>query len=90
LSDQGQRFDLIIQDATTSFSARGDGATVEFMGNTDREMTPVAVYPLATTEVYQLTLDANGRGKLIWAVTKNRVGPLAMTKGSLFVADCAR
>jgi len=86
---EGNDFDLIIKDAAETFSARGDGATVvRVHGNTDREMTLIAIYPLATTEVFQLTLDANGRGKLIWASTKNRV--VGTTKGSLFVADCAR
>src|SRR6266446_8392912 len=81
----GDDFDLIIKDAWATFSARGDEATVvRIYGDTDREMTLVAIYPLGSTEVYQLTLDANGRGKLIWATTKNGFGPLIKTKGSLF------
>jgi hypothetical protein len=83
---QGE-FDLIIKDAATTFSARGDGATiVRAHGTTDHRMTLVVIYPRVTVETYQLALDINGRGKLIWTTTKDGVA----TRGSLFVADCAR
>ena len=47
-------------------------------------------YPQHVTEVYQLTLNENGRGTLIWSNIKNRSGPLGITRGAVFTTTCNR
>jgi hypothetical protein len=84
-------YDIIAKDAQTTFSARGDGArVVKVNGSDDLRFTLVVVYPNPVTEIYQFSLDQWGRGTLIWASVKNRVGPLAITKGTLFTATCSK
>jgi hypothetical protein len=50
----------------------------------------VVVYPQHVTEMYQLTLNENGRGTLIWSNVKNRAGPLGITRGFVFTATYDR
>jgi hypothetical protein len=84
-------YDLVIKSAITTITARGDGGKVVKMhGVDDNVATFVVVYPLATTEVYQLTLNAFGQGTLIWAVLKNRAGSSGITRGSVYTATCGR
>jgi len=90
LRDAAGQYDLVIKDAGSSFSAKGDGAKVfKVDGDDDQRFTLVVVYPLPVTEMYQFTLDQSGRGTVIWAAVKN--GLLArVTKGSLFTATCSK
>jgi hypothetical protein len=82
-------YDIVIKSAITTITARGDGGkVVKVHGMDDKVATFVVVYQLATTEVYQLTLNAFGHGTLIWAVLKNRGGSLGITRGSLYTATC--
>jgi hypothetical protein len=91
IQNKPNEYDIIIKDAITSFSVRGDGATVvKVQGSDNAVMTLVAIYPLHVTEVYQLTLDAAGRGTLIWAVMKNRTPLLGITSGATFISECLR
>ena len=84
-------YDLVIKSAITTITARGDGGkVVKVHGVDDNVATFVVVYPLATTEVYQLTLNAFGHGTLTWAVLKNRAGSLGITRGSVYTATCDR
>jgi hypothetical protein len=84
-------YDVVMKNAANAFSARGDGArVVKVHGEDDNVATFVVVYPLHTTEVYQLTLNRSGRGTLIWSSLKNRIAPAGVTRGALFSATCAR
>jgi len=81
---------IVVKDAATTFSAKGDGAEVVRVNGSDNlRFTLVAVYPLAVTEVYQFVLDQRGRGTLIWASVKNQVGFTGVTRGTLFTATCS-
>jgi hypothetical protein len=91
LRDRAGGYDVISKDVNTTFSAKGDGAqVVKVNGSEDLRFTLVVVYPNPVTEIYQFSLDQRGRGTLIWAAVKNRVGPLAITKGTLFTATCSK
>ena len=59
-------------------------------GVNDNVATFVVVYPQNVTEVYQLTLNENGRGTLIWSNIKNRAGSLGITRGAVFTTTCNR
>jgi len=84
-------YDVIVKHSMGSLSAREDGAkVVKANGSSDNVMTLVVSYPLSVTEIYQLTLDARGRGTLLWSNHKNRSGPLGVTRAWLFVAECSR
>jgi hypothetical protein len=84
-------YDVVVKSVGNTFSARGDGArVVKVHGVDDNVSTFVVVYPLHTTEVYQLTLNGSGRGTLIWTSLKNRVAPLGVTRGAVFSAACDR
>jgi hypothetical protein len=89
--DAQDKYDVVIKDAMTTFSANGDGAkVVRVDGSDDRAFTLLVAYPHPITELYQLTLDQYGRGTLIWASVKNRSPPLGITKGTLFTATCSK
>jgi hypothetical protein len=93
MRDATGAYDIIAKDTMTTFSARGDGAqVVKINGSDDLRFTLVVVYPKPVTELYQFTLDRSGRGTLIWAAVKNQlqVGPIGMTKGTLFTATCSK
>jgi hypothetical protein len=84
-------YDLVVKSVGYTFSARGDGAAVvKVHGVNDNVATFVVVYPQDVTEVYQLTLNENGRGTLIWSNLKVRAGSLGITRGALFTASCNR
>ena len=86
-------YDIILKDAARAISAREDGATVVKSHGLpdDNIITLIAAYSeQQVTEVYQLILNFQGRGIFIWGVLKNRAGPLAITRGAVFVAECAR
>ena len=84
-------YDVIAKDVRTTFSAKGDGARVVKVNGSDHlRFTLVVVYPKPVTEIYQFSLDQRGRGTLIWASVKNRLGPIAVTKGTLFTAACSK
>lgn len=84
-------YDVLVKSAGNTFSARGDGAkVVKVHGDDDNIATFVVVYPLHTTEVYQLTLNRSGNGTVIWSNLKNRVAPLGITRGAVFSAACSR
>src|SRR3954452_3867998 len=58
-------YEIVIKDAVTTFSARKDGAQIVKVNGSDRgAFTLLAVFPLGTTEIYQLMLDQNGKGVL--------------------------
>jgi hypothetical protein len=83
------KYDIIIKDALTTFSARDDRASIQAEEGSDNGIiTIVATYPIGTIEVYMLALDREGTGRLIWTSMKNRV--VGTTKGSLFTATCQR
>jgi hypothetical protein len=83
------KYDIIIKDALTTFSAREDRASIQAEEGSDNGIiTIVATYPIGTIEVYMLALDREGTGRLIWTSMKNRV--VGTTKGSLFTATCQR
>jgi hypothetical protein len=64
--DASGRHDVILKDAATTFSARGDGATiVRAEGMPKNELMLIAAYPLGTIETYQLVLNDRRRGTLI-------------------------
>jgi hypothetical protein len=91
LRDSTGNYDVVVKDAMTTFSAKGDGARVIKVGGADdRAFTLLVAYPHPITELYQLTLDSRGRGTLIWAGVKNRAPPLGVTRGTLFTATCAK
>jgi hypothetical protein len=91
LRDATGAYDVITKDRRTTFSARDDGAqVVKVNGSDDLRFALVVVYPLPVSEIYQFSLDQRGRGTLIWAAVKNRAGPLAVTKGTLFTAACSK
>ena len=84
-------FDVLVKSMGPAFSARGDGAqVVKVHGSDENVLTFIVVYPLHVTEVYQLTLNASGRGTLIWSNLKNRAAPMGVTRGAVFVAECSR
>lgn len=84
-------YDILVKSAGPAFSARGDGAQVVKVHGADESIiTLIVIYPLHVTEVYQLTLNANGRGTLIWSNLKNRSAPMGITRGAVFVAECSR
>jgi hypothetical protein len=84
-------YDLLIKDAAAALSARQDGASVvKLFGDDSKLLTLVVVYPTNVVEVYQLTLDVNGRGILIWSNLKNKSPPLGTTRGWVFISNCSR
>jgi hypothetical protein len=84
-------YGVITKDVQTTFSARGAGAkVVKVSGSDDLRFTLVVVYPNPITEIYQFSLDQRGRGTVLWAAVKNRVGLAAVTKGTLFTATCSK
>jgi hypothetical protein len=84
-------YDLLFRDKIGTRSARQDGATVAKVFGDDNKMLTIIVAYLATSviETYQLTLDGNGRGRLIWSNIKNRSGTMGITRGMLLVSDCS-
>ncbi len=83
-------YDIAIGSDAKTFSATADGAVIALTHEgTGRSLTLVAMYPAATVEVYQLTLDSKGRGILIWSSMKNGPPPAGIVKGSMFTAQCA-
>jgi hypothetical protein len=93
LRDASGGYDIISRDIRTTFSAKGDGAqVVKVNGANHLRFTLVVVYPNPVTEIYQFSLDQRGRGTLIWAAVKNGllVGPIGVTKGTLFTATCSK
>jgi hypothetical protein len=89
--DTNGDYDVLYKDAFNSGSVHGDGAKVFKVEGDDELLTLVAVYPQRVIEVYQLTLDAGGRGGLIWSSFKNRAGSLGpVTIGTLLAAQCSR
>src|SRR3954465_14824854 len=65
--DSAAAYDVIIKDAQTPFSAKGDGGRVfKVDGQDDQRFTLLIVYPHPVTEMYQFTLDEGGRGTVIW------------------------
>jgi hypothetical protein len=85
-------YDLLFKDRISSRSARQDGGTVVKVYGDDRQMlTMIVMYPTENViETFQLTLDGNGRGILIWSNLKNRSGPTRITRGMVLVADCSQ
>ena len=71
---------------------REDGAkVVRTHGDETGRLTLVAAYGDASiVEVYQLTLNAGGRGTLIWTNVKQLAGPAKVTRGAVFVSECSR
>jgi hypothetical protein len=91
LRDTTGNYDVIAKDVRTTFSAQGDGAQVVKVNGSDHlRFTLVVVYPKPVTEIFQFSLDQRGRGTLIWASVKNRVGPIGVTKGTLFTSTCSK
>lgn len=85
------KYDIVMKSKFNEFSAVGDGATViRIHGTDDNVSTFIVIYPLHATEVYQLTLNASGRGTLIWSNLKNRFAPMGITRGSVFIAECSK
>ncbi len=65
--DDRGHYDILYKDAFSSGSVTADGAKIlKLKGDDDELLTLVAVYPQRVIEVYQLTLNSNGRGGLIF------------------------
>lgn len=92
--DDSGNYDILYKDAVTTGSVTADGAKVlKLKGDDDQLLTLVAVYPQRVIEVYQLTLDSNGNGGLIWSSFKNRAGSIVgmpVTLGTLLSAKCSK
>ncbi|WP_133768768.1 hypothetical protein [Enterovirga rhinocerotis] len=87
LRNAGGEYDLTIRGLAGEFSARSDGASVtRVQGGTDTDFSLVATYPLQTVEVYQVELDAQGRGSLMWTTSKT----IPARRASVFFAECRR
>lgn len=86
LKRQGSEFDVQHADATgTSFSARGDGATV--VGReVDGVVQVVVAYPGMTIETYLFSKPENGRSTLAWTSSKQVSG--IADRASVFVSSC--
>ena len=83
------KFDIITKDAMKSFSYTDDGASIVTLEEGDNKKTLVVMHSNTVIEVFQLTLEKNGSGVLIWTATKNGAPNSLVTKGSLFTAICS-
>jgi hypothetical protein len=85
-------YDLLFKDTVGARSAREDGGTVsKIFGDGSKLLTLGVTYAkTSVVEVYQLTLDVNGRGTLIWSNLKNRSGPIGVTRGMVMTSNCSR
>lgn len=83
------KFDIITKDVRRSFSYTDDGASIVTLEEGDNKKTLVVMHSKTVIEVYQLTLEKNGSGTLIWTQTKNGAPISLVTKGSLFTATCS-
>lgn len=81
-------FDIVIVDSAGTFTAREDGAKVSVVKQDGGYITLLAVYPLKVVEIFQLLLDTNGKGQLIWSSIKNIDEQNNFIRGSMFVAEC--
>jgi hypothetical protein len=89
--EDDKSYDVIIKDASaTAFTAKGDGGAITPLKEEGGNITILVIYPLNVIEIYQLTLDSNGSGVLLFSTVKNGVGTIdhPVTKGSLFTAAC--
>src|SRR5262245_13930356 len=60
-------------------------------GGIANNSTFIVIYPATNVvETYQLNLDGNGRGILIWSNIKQKSGPMGTTQGMLLVSNCSR
>ena len=83
------KFDIITKDAMKSFSYTDDGASIVALEEGNNKKTLVVMHSNTVLEVFQLTLEKNGSGTLIWTATKNGAPNSLVTKGSLFTAKCS-
>lgn len=87
----GLDYDVLFRDPLGMRSVRsGSGTVVKVEGDDNHDLTLVVVYPLGTVELYQLTLDQNGRGQLFWTSVKHFSLINAKPIGGFYVADCSR
>jgi hypothetical protein len=89
IKDSSGKYDVIIKHSTGVMSAKQDGATVVATHATKGRLSLVVVYPLATVEVYQLAIQANGKGTLLWTSSKNGIAPVSLTRIAAFKSECS-
>jgi hypothetical protein len=84
-------YDVIFKDLIGTRAASQDGGTVIKIFESSDLLTIVVSYPTTNAiETYQLILDRDGRGTLIWSNIKYRSGPMGITRGMLMVSNCGR
>jgi len=83
------KYDIVTKDAMKSFSYTDDGAAIVTFEAGDNKKTLVVMHSNTVIEVFQLTLNENGSGFLIWTATKNGAPNSLVTKGTLFTAICS-
>jgi hypothetical protein len=85
------KLDILFKDFVGTRFASQDGAAVIKVFDSSEFITVVVIYAATNVvETYQLKLDRDGRGTLIWSNIKYRSGPMATTRGMLLVSNCSR
>lgn len=89
IKDSSGKYDVIMKHSTGVISAKQDGASVVATHAAKGRLSLVVVYPLASVEVYQLVLQANGKGILLWSSSKNSIAPINVTRIAAFKSECS-